>query len=365
MLFDWALYPGNLKWLPERTIYLTRHGSHAYGTSTPTSDVDVRGIAIAPQEFYLGFTKTFEQTIVNTPVDFTIFDIRKFFKLSADANPNAVEILFTDPEDHLVVHPMMQRLFEARHLFLSQKTLHTFSGYAKSQLRRIQGHYRWLKNPPTAPPTRAEFGLPERTVIPADQLAAAQSAIQKQVDGWSWHGLEDLSPSERLEVQQEFDRRLLEITQWHWQDTESKVWLSAARTIGMDDNFIRLMDLERQYLAKLREWQSYQKWLATRNEARADLEAQFGYDTKHAMHLVRLLRMGREILTEGEVRVRRPDAWELLEIRKGAWSYEQLLEYAEREDDALHKLASHSKLPKSPDRAALDRLCVSMIQEMG
>jgi len=40
--FDWKLYNGNLTWLPERTIFMARHGSKAYGTSLPTSDEDFR-----------------------------------------------------------------------------------------------------------------------------------------------------------------------------------------------------------------------------------------------------------------------------------------------------------------------------------
>lgn len=363
-MFDWSQYTGNIKWLPERTLFLTRHGSHAYGTSLPTSDLDIRGIAISPIEYYLGMSLTFEQAVQNEPIDLTIFELRKFFKLASDANPNALEILFTDPSDHLHVHPLMQRLFDHRDLFLSQKTLHTFSGYSRAQLRRIQGHYRWLKSPPKAPPTRAEFNLPERTVIPADQLAAAQSAIKKQVDSWSWHDLEDLDPSTRLMVQQEFERRLVEITQWHWADQEGHVWNAAARTIGVDENFIRLLDLERQYTARLKEWQQYQQWKATRNPARSALEEKFGYDTKHAMHLVRLLRMCGELLTEGVVRVRRPDAAELLEIRAGAWTYDQLLEYSDKEDARLHEVVKTSKLPKQPDRKRLDALCVEMIQSL-
>jgi hypothetical protein len=57
MTYDWTTYKGNLKWLPARTIYLTRHGSHAYGTSLPTSDLDIRGIAIAPIHYYLGVSE--------------------------------------------------------------------------------------------------------------------------------------------------------------------------------------------------------------------------------------------------------------------------------------------------------------------
>lgn len=276
--FDWSLYTGNLKWLPDRTLFLTRHGSHSYGTNLPTSDMDIRGIAVAPIHYYLGLSETFEQTVLNEPVDLTIFDVRKFCKLAADANPNALEILFTDPSDHLYVHPLMGKLFEARTAFISQKAKHTFSGYARSQLKRINAHYRWLKAPLLVPPTRSEFGLPERTVIPADQLAAAQAAIDKQIDQWEWHDLEDVDPALRQSIQDEFTRRLLAITKWSWDEVEAKVWDAAAKEIGLDTNFIRLLDLERQYTGRLREWQNYQTWKTNRNEARAALEAKFGYD---------------------------------------------------------------------------------------
>lgn len=71
---------------------------------------------------------------------------------------------------------------------------------------------------------------------------------------------------------------------------------------------------------------------------------------KHAMHLVRLLRMGEEALTLGKIIVKRPDAKELLDIRNGAWTYEELLQYAEEKDkyirDVLYK---NTKLPKTPN----------------
>lgn len=46
-------------------------------------------------------------------------------------------------------------------------------------------------------------------------------------------------------------------------------------------------------------------------------EIELGYDPKEAGHLIRFLREGLEILTEGIINVRRPDAQELLAIRKG------------------------------------------------
>jgi hypothetical protein len=41
--FRWC--KSQLPWLKSRTIFLCLSGSHAYGTATPESDVDLRGIA--------------------------------------------------------------------------------------------------------------------------------------------------------------------------------------------------------------------------------------------------------------------------------------------------------------------------------
>jgi len=360
LLFDWKpVYSGNLPWVPSRTIYLTRHGSHAYGTNLPTSDLDLRGVMIAPREYYLGFLSTIEQVTQSEP-DLTIFELRKFMKLAAECNPNVLEILYTDESDHLVVSPRGTTLLGSRELFLSQRAKHTFSGYATQQLKRINTHYRWIKTPPVAPPTRAEFNLPEHTLIPADQLAAASSTIHKRMDEWNWHELEELGPANRQSIKDEFYRRLLEITKWSWKDIEEKTWTAAATSLGFSTNFIELLDLERRYTSKLREWQQFQDWKKNRNPDRAKLEEQFGYDTKHAMHLVRLLRMCREILTEGKVIVRRPDAEDLLRIRAGAWNYYELVEWAAKQDVELTELSKVSKLPKKPDLLRIDSLCIDL-----
>ena len=86
---DNELYPysGNLTWLRDRTILLVTHGSHAYGLSTPSSDVDIKGVAIPPADYFLGFNKKFEQAESKDPNDMVVYDVRKFFALAADCNP--------------------------------------------------------------------------------------------------------------------------------------------------------------------------------------------------------------------------------------------------------------------------------------
>ena len=92
-----------------------------------------------------------------------------------------------------------------------------------------------------------------------------------------------------------------------------------------------------------------------------ELEEQFGYDTKHAMHLVRLLRMGAEILSTGQVNVLRSDATELLEIRNGKWSYDELLEYATSMDNEIrgHLYRNSDLRPRVDIRQAANILFIT------
>lgn len=355
-------YNGELSWAKSRTIYATVYGSRAYGTSLPTSDTDIRGIMIAPKEYYLGYNKVCEQAEQKKDPDMVIFELRKFMKLSTDANPNALELLFTDPEDHLIRSPLCEPLFENRDLFLSKRLKHTLSGYAMSQLKRINLHWRFINNPIKEQPKRATFGLPERTLIPADQLAAAQSAIKKQMDTWSWRDLEDLDASVRQAIKDEFFRKLLEITQWSYDSIEERLWGAAVKHLGFTTNFIELLDKERKYNNAMKDWRHYQEWLAKRNKERAALEAKFGYDAKFALHLVRLMTTGQEVLSGQGYKVRRPDAKFLLEIRNGLWTYEELVTWAEKKDAELTELAKTSKLPHSPDVNKLDEICQSLVE---
>lgn len=349
----------HMKWMEKGTVLLVRHGSHAYGTNTESSDEDFKGVAIPPKQYFLGYTHRFEQAELKAPDDdAVIYDIRKFFNLAADCNPNIIEVLHTDPSDHFVVSPIGQMILDHKNDFLSKKIKHTFLGYSVSQLKRIKTHKRWIMNPPDAPPTRTDLGLPEQTLIPQDQLTAAFAEVQKELDKMQFDFMENLEESTKIEIRNSMASMLAEM-----KITSDEQFGAAARKIGLSDNFISIMQKERQYTSAKREWDQFQNWKKTRNAKRSELEEKFGYDTKHAYHLVRLIRMCREVLTTGKVIVKRPDREELLSIRNGAWTYDQLIDFADREDKELNELYNSTTiLPKTPNQVKLDELCVKLVE---
>ena len=95
--------------LDSRTILLVRHGSHAYGLNTATSDLDVKGVCIKPADCYFGFLKRFEQAELMVSKgheqDRVVYSLDKFAALAADCNPNIIEVLHVDDSDVLKCDP--------------------------------------------------------------------------------------------------------------------------------------------------------------------------------------------------------------------------------------------------------------------
>lgn len=371
------------------TVYLTVVGSQSYGLSTPESDVDVKGVAIPPTYSKLGFYSSFAQkdswgdvpeVVTNTdsefcaevkknpPVDRVVYDLAKFVKLAADCNPNMIEVLFTDERFHLFRSPIFERLMDVRDEFVSKKCFNSFQGYALSQLSRIKVAKKWLDNPPDHQPTREEFGLP---------------ATQKTLDR-SMNGAFNKLFAEMLEVSGKFHEKREFVSQFMDQESPDFVdWIAMVQKLSdrnpgvltlLEDEIAEAMDLkpqlmrvinrEKMYGAALKEWQDFKKWEAGRNPKRAELERKFGYDTKHGMHLCRLVLMCREMLDGRGVKVYRDEDGDFLRgVRAGSMPYDDLLVWCEEQREDLRKAYEVSTLPKLPDMKLLQKVCVEMYEE--
>ena len=328
-------------------------GSHAYGTERPDSDQDIRGVFIAPltAAFDLFHSSEVGGTLVsrlknaldnlevgnqNAAVeniqaalepdmgdlnlsvgtvhkagsDEELQELRKFFKLAAQCNPNIVEYLFVD---RLILQetPQWRKIRENKSLFLSKKARWTFSGYAIAQLKRIETHRNYLLHPPSHKPSREEYGLQNETLFSKEN----QNAILSIPDTW-------IVPEAK-----EYVRK------------------------------------EKAYKMALDAWVAYKRWETERNPARKILEAKCQYDSKHATHLIRLCRMAKEILKDGIVNVYRPDREELKSIIRGEWKYEQVLEEANKMDAELDILYKVSPLRDKPDFKKISELYQEICEE--
>lgn len=287
-------------------IFAAVTGSRLYGTNRPDSDIDIRGVCFDPIDSLLGLDH-FEQYSMNKEDglkwsgsnfgiladDVTVYGLTKFFRLCIANNPNIIELLFAD---NLIDNSIWKMIVSRRHLFLSTKIAHTFSGYASDQLYRIKGHKKWIDNPPIKPDPM-EHGM----------------VLTK--DG-------------------------------------GQLWTNS--------NF------HNKYKSLLADYTSYNTWLKNRNPARKLLEDKFGYDTKHASHLYRLILEAKELLLTGNLTLplRGESLQEVKSVLNGEVKYEDVVKTGETCYKLLVNLAENSVLPKKPDYVTLNRLLVDINKEM-
>lgn len=82
----------------------------------------------------------------------------------------------------------------------------------------------------------------------------------------------------------------------------------------------------------------------------------FGYDTKAAMHGLRLLYECMELMQHGRITLPRPEKHLLIDVRSGAWTFERVLGQAQRLFKEVEDAVASSPLPERVDREAISRL---------
>jgi hypothetical protein len=98
-----------------------------------------------------------------------------------------------------------------------------------------------------------------------------------------------------------------------------------------------------------------------RHSNRPDLEGVQGFDTKFAMHMVRLGVQGVELLTTGRITLPIPEPWLgwLRDLRNGRHTKQEALDTAAQLEDQLETLQGRPPLPPEPPREAANRWLVS------
>jgi len=297
--------------LPEGLISLCWRGSVAHGMYVPQSDPDsiddkdVMGVYIAPLEHYLGFGRKDVYEQWEGEWDCVFYELRKFIGLLLNCNPNVLSLLWLKPNGIIYESSIGERLRANRDLFVTKKAYHSFSGYAHAQFKKM---------------------------ISFNQ--------------------------EAQELMAQLEEQLLR----YGIDPESSDAGASLRTTT-GEPFVgattEMMEVVKRYRGERNRYYSG----GYMGKKRRELVRRVGYDAKNAAHLIRLLRMGIEFLTEGTLHVERADGPELLDIKRGEWSLDRVKSESERLFQLAQEAYVRSSLPAEPDHLKAERLCVEMISD--
>lgn len=128
-------------WWDEGLIIEIVAGSRAYGLEEDESDEDVRGVALPPREWLVGFAPPVRQhTYASQEADRVVHALPKFLHLALNGNPNMLDILFCAETSIRVLTVPGRELRAMRGAFLSKRLYAAYAGYASAQLKRMHSH---------------------------------------------------------------------------------------------------------------------------------------------------------------------------------------------------------------------------------
>ena len=310
--------------LQGRMAMLCLGGSHAYGTNTETSDLDLRGCAVNRPEELLGLSH-FEQ-VRNDELDVCIYSFNKMVPLLYGCNPNIIEILGCKPEHYLFLSDVGKELIKNRHMFLSQRASYTFGGYAFSQLRRLEN------------------------AIARDKLP------QVQKEGHICNSIEKVIRNFNTESRAKPVSYMLFLADAVHDDLEKETFI----TTTLDMYPVR--DLKAFVNDINNVIRDYENDLHGRNKKKDDLHL-----NKHAMHLVRLYLMAIDILEKEEIiTYREADHDLLMDIRQGKYQLEDGTfdsAFFDMVNDLSKKMdyaKANTSLPRSPDMKRIEEFMIEV-----
>lgn len=307
--------------LGQNMLILTVAGSIAYGTSVETSDIDIRGVTVETKGDIMGLSH-FEQ-FEDRATDTVIYGLKKFIQLCLNSNPNTLEILGTHPNHLLYLSKEGKLLRENAHLFLSQKAIASFGNYATAQLRRLQNAL-----------ARDNYPQQEKEQHILNSVLGQMDHLKRTYKDFTGQEINlyiDQSEKEHLETEIFMDIHLE-----HYPLRDFKNIYSNMSNIVKD----------------------YDK-LNHRNSKKDELHLR-----KHAMHLIRVLVTGTDILEgKGVVTYREKERELFLDIRKGKYSYKEIFEMVDEYEKGFKIAVKHTSLPQQPDYKRVEELMITIYEK--
>lgn len=310
-----------------RSIVEMRFGSHLYGTSTPSSDLDIKSVHIPDaRDILLQRVKPVishntkdDRTAKNTAddTDHESYSIQKYLTLAAEGQTVALDMLFAPDFAFMREPDPLWREIQANRGRLLTRRYSSFVGYCRQQANK--------------------YG------IKGSRMAAARAAV-----GMLAVQMDALGTTAKLE---EIDAELVQLAAAH-----EHVSLIDIESPG--DRMVRHLEVcnrKAPYTATIKNAHAVYKSLFDEYGKRAlAAERNEGVDWKALSHAVRIGRQAIEVLETANVVFPRPDAAHLLAVKTGQLPYDAVADEIERLLAEIEIASERSSLPEAPDREWID-----------
>ena len=377
-----------------KPLLLVIRGSHAYGTNIETSDTDYAGVFIQSQEDIFGFN--YKEQINDDTNDTVIYEIKRFLQLLASNNPTVLELLNT-PEDCIIYKdPIFDLILENRDKFITKVCAKSFGGYGKMQIQKAKGQNKkqnWEKDKVTRkdvldfvyviegsksiPWKKWNDGRYEEKFIGVVNVPNAMNvyAVYYDTDAHLYFS-ENISEETRIILAKQIE--LLKTRKESGKPMgfgyKGLVKTGEGQNVA-ESNALRLSSIPKGeepicnivynkdgYSEHCKDFKSYEDWLANKNDARwVDVKSHGQkIDGKNMMHSRRLMDMAREIALGLGINVRRENAQELIDIRKGKIDLQTLIEQVEAEIIEIDELFANSNLPDKVDESFVNEILIKI-----
>ena len=375
-----------------KPLYLVIRGSHAYGTNVETSDTDYSGVFIQSMNDILG--NKYTEQINDDTNDTVIYEIRRFLELLGSNNPTVLELLNT-PEDCIIYKdPAFDLILNDKEKFITKICAKSFGGYAKQQISKAKGQNKkqnWEKDKVT-----------RKEVLDFVYVIEGEKSIPWKV--WNNDRYEEKFigvvnvPNARDIYAVYFDKDAFCMFSESISESTRKSLINIRKESGQfmgfgykglvktgeginsaESNQLRLSSIPKGeepicvitynkdgYTQHCNDYKSYQTWLEQRNESRwVDVKSHGQkIDGKNMLHCKRLMEMAKEIAKGEGIIVRRPNAKDLIAIRKGEVDLQTLIDSVEKEIIEVDKLFDNSELPDSIDIEFINNLIVKIRKQI-
>jgi predicted nucleotidyltransferase len=371
-------------------LFETIVGSQAYGTQTPTSDIDKKFVYILPMDSILG-TGYVEQINVNK--DYVGWEIRRFLELMGSNNPTVLELL-NSPEDCIVSkHEIFDLILAHKDDFITKVCKDSFGGYARQQIKKAKGldkKQNWEKDKVTRKDVldfcyviKGGKSIPWKTWNSGkyDEKFCGVVNVPNARDVYAvyYDSEAELCHSEKYdeEIRNGYKQALKSAGMPMGLGYKGLVKTGEGANAA-ESNQLRLSSIPKGekpicniiynkdgYTMHCKDYKEYQEWLENRNEARYVETQEHGQriDGKNMMHCMRLIRMAQEIGRGEGIIVRRPDAQELLAIRRGEVDLGELIAMADQAIEEMDSIFDNSNLPSKLNSGIIDALLVTIRRE--